>query len=214
MGQGAPALRQPQPQNMQTRKQFKEAEKRRKALQAEAQKQNLTTPVQAVETPQQTQARLAQEVAQSQQRNREAGEAGYQTMQSRLRNAQGFSPEQARLMQYEAHKGIQREEQAAQRNLVGAQGMRGIGGRSGIGYAQRRDMNQQYAGQHQQAQSDYNRLNEQQKYANVAAGTAYGEGQSAGMNTDWQEALEREERRKYKEANPNFGKDTYQFMKV
>jgi hypothetical protein len=227
MGQGAPALRPIHPQNLQTKKQVKEAEKKRKALEKEAHKQNLSTgqyltqqkaqataPTQVAETPQQEYARIAQTLAQKQQLAREAGAKEAQAVRTGLQNAQGFSPEQARLMQYEAHKGIQRQEQAAQRNLVGEQGTRGIGGRSGIAYAQRRDMNQAYAGQHQQAQSDYNRLNEAQRFANFGAEYGAGKGEEARFGTDWQEEQEKEARKKYQLANPNFGKETYQFMKM
>lgn len=165
---------------------------------------------QAAETPQQIYDRQAQAIAQRQQRENEAGAKGYQEMQSRIQNAQGFSPEQARAMQYEAHKGIQREEQSAQRNLAGVQGSRGIGARSGIGYAQRRDINRGYAAQHGQSQRDYARLNAEQRLANVGAGTAYEMGEKSRMNTDWEAELEREEREKQRKSNPYGVNQAYQ----
>lgn len=225
-----PFQRQLQPQNFMTKKEAKEADKKRKALEKEAHKQNISVgkylqqnpqtkvqgqgqtqaQTQIAETPEQVNARIAQAIAQRHQRENEAGARGYQEMQSRIQNAQGFSPEQARAMQYEAHKGIQRQAQAAQRNIIGEQGQRGIGGRSGIGYAQQRDLNRGYAAQHGQAQRDFERLNAEQRLANVAAGTAYEMGEKSRLGTDWETELEREERRKYREANPNYAKEAYQ----
>jgi len=204
------------PQNLQTKKQAKEAEKKRKALEMEAHKQNMSTgsylaqqkaqtaaPAQGVETPQQAYARVIQENAQKQELARAAGAKEGQSFRMGLQNAQGFSPEMARLKQYEAHKNIQREAQSAQRNLVGEQGMRGIGGRSGIAYAQRRDMNQAYGTQHQQAQSDYDKLNDAQRYANYLGEYTAGKGEEARYGTDLEAALSREEREKRFKANPN-----------
>jgi hypothetical protein len=152
----------------------------------------------------------AQAIAQRHQREDEAGRKAALDIRTRLQSAQGFSPEQARAMQYEAHKGIQRQEQAAQRNLVGAQGVQGIGGRSGIGYAQRRDLNRGYAAQHGQAQRDFNRLNREEGRANVGAEYAAEQGEKSRLGTDWETALEREERKKWREANPNYAKEAYQ----
>lgn len=200
----------------------KRAQKQQDDLRKEAQKQlqvlqptQTNIPTQVAETPEQTNARIAQTIAQRHQRENEAGSKAYQEMQSRIQNAQGFSPEQARAMQYEAHKGIQRQAQAAQRNILGEQGQRGIGGRSGIGYAQQRDLNRGYAAQHGQAQRDFERLNAEQRLANVGAGTAYEAGEKSRLGTDWETELEREERRKYREANPNYAKEAYQqFMRM
>jgi len=152
----------------------------------------------------------SQAISQQHQRENEAGAKAAQDIRTRLQNAQGFSPEQARAMQYEAHKGIQRQEQAAQRNLVGAQGVQGIGGRSGIGYAQRRDINRGYAAQHGQAQRDYERLNKEEGRANVGAEYAAEQGEKSRLGTDWETALEREERKKLRESNPDYVKEAYQ----
>jgi hypothetical protein len=188
----------------------KSKEKYYEYLKKEAQKQANQASVTGATQPQQPDAVRAQTIAQRQQRENEAGAKGYQEMMSRMQNAQGFSPEQARAMQYEAHKGIQRREQSAQRNLVGAQGSQGIGGRSGIGYAQRRDLNRGFGEQHGQAQRDYERLNAEQRLANVGAGTAYEMGEKARMSTDWEAELAREEREKQRKANPYGVTQAYQ----
>lgn len=195
----------------------KRAKKQQDDLRKEAQKQlqvlqptQANIPTQVAETPQQANARIAQAIAERHQRENEAATKAGLDMRTRLQNAQGFSPEQARAMQYEAHKGIQRQEQGAQRNLVGAQGVQGIGGRSGIGYAQRRDLNRGYAAQHGQAQRDFNRLNAEQGMANVGAEYAAEQGEKSRLGTDWETELEREERKKYREANPNYAKEAYQ----
>ena len=54
---------------------------------------------------------------------------------------QGLDPKKKQALQYEAQKQIHRNQQSANRNLLGEQSQRGIGGRSGIGYAQQADLN-------------------------------------------------------------------------
>jgi hypothetical protein len=59
------------------------------------------------------------------------------------RPQEGLTPEEKRSMQFEAKKQIQRGEQSAQRKLLGNQGQRGITGKSGVAYAQNRDLQRQ-----------------------------------------------------------------------
>lgn len=55
------------------------------------------------------------------------------------RKVTGLDPQHRSALQYEAHRGIDREHQAANRRLLGEQGQRGIVGKGGVAYAQQRD---------------------------------------------------------------------------
>jgi hypothetical protein len=127
-----------------------------------------------------------------------------------LQTTPGFRPEQAAAMKHEAYKLAQRQGQMNQRALLGEQSQRGIGGRSGIGYAQQRDVNRGVAAQQAQSLRDFQRLNAEQGTALAAAGYAAGEGEKSRMETDIESEREAERRRKYQLANP----PTQQFMKI
>jgi hypothetical protein len=52
----------------------------------------------------------------------------------------GLTDAQRNAMQYEGERQIDREHEKARQALLGQQGQRGIGGKSGIGYAQQKDL--------------------------------------------------------------------------
>lgn len=56
------------------------------------------------------------------------------------RDVQGLDPKKRQIMQYEANKQIQRGLQSANRKMMGDQSMRGITPKSGVAYAQQKDM--------------------------------------------------------------------------
>lgn len=75
-------------------------------------------------------------------KDREAAEeSGYKRGEEFLnRPVQGFTPQERSTMQYERERDVDREQKAANRKLLGEQGMRGIVGRGGIGETQRREI--------------------------------------------------------------------------
>ncbi len=52
----------------------------------------------------------------------------------------GLTDKQRNAMQYEGERQIDREHEKARRSLLGQQSQRGVGGKSGIGYAQQKDL--------------------------------------------------------------------------
>ena len=201
-------------------KSTKQMKKDRKKAQKEAQKQaaqlgtqnkpTTNTVAQVTETPQQTLARQVQLAKQQQEPGNTAGQQAYNQAISRIQTAPGFRPEQAAAMQHQAYKNAQRMGQTSQRALLGEQSQRGIGGRSGIGYAQQRDINKSVAAQQAQSLRAFQRLNAEQGMANAGAGYAAEAGAQSRMDTDIESQREEEERRKYRLANPN----SQQFMKI
>lgn len=165
---------------------------------------------QAAETPQQAYARQAQEVAQQHQIVNPIGQAKFDQTINRLQTTPGFRPEQAAAMQHQAYKLAQRQGQMSQRALLGEQSQRGIGGRSGIGYAQQRDINKGVAAQQAQSMRDFQRLNAEEGKANAAGGIAAEAGEIGRYETDIESLDEKERRRKYQASNP----PTQQFMKI
>jgi hypothetical protein len=178
------------------------------------------TPAQAqapAETPQQELMRRQQELAQHVQLAKQAQQPGNvygeevrnRTIQN-IQTTPGFRPEQAAAMQHQAYKNAQRMGQTTQRALLGEQSQRGIGGRSGIGYAQQRDINKGVAAQQAQSLRDFQKLNAEQGTAIGAAGEAARYGAESRMDTDIESQREAEERKKFKLANPQ----TQQFMRI
>ena len=201
-------------------KSTKQRKKDWKKAQEEAQKQAIqlgtqnkpttNTVAQVTETPQQQLARHVQLAKQQQEPGSVYGEEVRNRAIHNLQTTPGFRPEQAAAMQHEAYKNAQRMGQASQRALLGEQSQRGIGGRSGIGYAQQRDINRGVAAQQAQSLRDFQRLNAEQGTAIGAAGEAARYGAESRMDTDIESQSEEEERRKYRLANPN----SQQFMKI
>ena len=80
--------------------------------------------------------------AQEESANRAADtQRGRQDAQNFFNQEQkGLTDKQRHAMQYEGERQIDREHEKARQALLGQQGQRGIGGKSGIGYAQQRDL--------------------------------------------------------------------------
>lgn len=106
------------------------------------------------------------------------------------RNVEGLTPQQRQAMQYEASQRIDRDLQRAQRNLLGEQGRRGIGGRSGVAFAQRRDLARAAQEQEGQAQRDLNRLNSELALKKLAAMFNIEQGEAAQSQLDRQLAID------------------------
>jgi hypothetical protein len=106
------------------------------------------------------------------------------------RPQEGLTPEQKRSMQFEAKKQIQRGEQAAQRKLLGNQGMRGITGRSGVAYAQQRDLNRQAQEAQGAAQRDVNKYDYDLALKKQAAKFSGEQGEASQAALDKQLALD------------------------
>ncbi len=106
------------------------------------------------------------------------------------RPQEGLTPDQKRSMQFEAKKQIQRGEQAAQRKLLGNQGMRGITGRSGVAYAQQRDLNRQAQEAQGAAQRDVNKYDYDLALKKQAAKFSGEQGEASQAALDKQLALD------------------------
>lgn len=81
----------------------------------------------------------------------------------------GMDPKEYKALQYEAHRGIHRNEQAANRKLLGEQGKRGIIGHGGVGYAQQRELQRAAQEQRGQANRDLTKLDTDIAAKNKAA---------------------------------------------
>lgn len=103
---------------------------------------------------------------------------------------QGLDPAKRQAMQYEANKGIQRSVQAANRKLLGEQGMRGIGGRGGVGYAQQRDLQKMGMEAQSAEQRDLDKLNADLRLKKIAAIFAGEQGEAAQNLLDRQTAID------------------------
>lgn len=103
---------------------------------------------------------------------------------------EGLDPEKKKALQYEAHKGIQRGLQASNRKLQGEQSQHGIMGKSGVAYAQQRDL--QKLGQEAQGQAtrDLTKLDRDLALKKQAAVYTGGEGRAATAGLDKQMALD------------------------
>jgi hypothetical protein len=76
------------------------------------------------------------------------------------RQFEGLTPESRHAYETQANAGIQRASQGAEKKLLGQQGQRGILGRSGVGYAQQRDLQRMASEERGKVQNDLNLMNE------------------------------------------------------
>jgi len=106
------------------------------------------------------------------------------------RPQEGLTPDQKRSMQFEAKKQIQRGEQSAQRKLLGNQGMRGVTGKSGVAYAQQRDLQRQSSELQGAAQRDVNKYDYDLAMKKQAAKFSGEQGEAAQASIDKQLALD------------------------
>ena len=117
-------------------------------------------------------------------------------------------------MQYEANKGIQRSMQQANRKLLGEQGLHGITGKSGVGYAQQRDLQRMGAEAQAGVHRDLDKLNADLALKKLAASFNIEQGEAAQSQLDKQIALDElnlaEERKRQRffeeQANKQFSR--------
>lgn len=126
------------------------------------------------------------------------------------RNVQGLTPEQKNAMQYEANQQIKRATQSANRRLLGEQGMHGISGKSGVAYAQQRDLQRLANEARGQSQRDIDKLNADQRLKNLAAMFNIEQGEASQAQLDRQLALDElqieQERKKQKNYEDQFNR--------
>ena len=132
-----------------------------------------------------------QQINRSARQARQEREKGYERGRERAeelfnRPKIGLTPEERSAIQFEANRGIKRAEQSANRRLLGEQGMRGISGKSGVAYAQQRDMARQANEARGQAQRDLMKLDEDRKLKNMAAQFSIEQGEAAQSQLDRQ----------------------------
>lgn len=103
---------------------------------------------------------------------------------------EGLDPVKRQAMQYEANKGIQRSMQQANRKLLGEQGLHGITGKSGVGYAQQRDLQRMGAEAQAGVHRDLDKLNADLALKKLAASFNIEQGEAAQSQLDKQIALD------------------------
>lgn len=122
----------------------------------------------------------------------------------------GIDPAKRSAMQYEANKQIQRQHQSANRRLLGEQGMHGIVGKGGVGYAQQRDLQRLANESYGQTRRDLDRLDADQRLRNIAATFAGEQGEAAQGQLDKQLALDElkldEERKRQRNFENQFNR--------
>ena len=102
----------------------------------------------------------------------------------------GLDPGKKQALQYEAHKGINRGMQSANRELLGDQSSRGIMGKGGVGYAQQKDLAKVGMEAQGQANRDLTKLDSDLALKKKAAIYAAGHGEAAQSQLDEQKALD------------------------
>ena len=136
--------------------------------------------------------KLNENIAQSKATRESGYNQGLQNVKNLYNDSSivGLDPEKRKALQFEANRGIQRNMQTAERKLLGEQGQRGIAGKSGVGYAQQRDL--AHTGMEAQAgvHRDLDKLNADLELKNKAAHFAGGMGEAAQAQLDRQLAID------------------------
>ena len=130
----------------------------------------------------------AQEAKTNRQEARKEGKAYAEEVLNR--DVQGLTPAQRKAMQYEASQKINRDTQQAERKLLGEQGRRGIGGKSGVAFAQQQELSR--AGQEAQGQAtrDLEKLNADLALKKLAAMFNIEQGEASQSQLDRQMAID------------------------
>ena len=126
------------------------------------------------------------------------------------RNVEGLTPQQRASMQAEASKQIRRQSQGAHKRLLGEQNRHGVQGKSGVAYAQQRDLHRLENEAKGQSRADIENLNSDLALKKLAASFNIEQGE-AGQNTlDRQAARDElrmaEERNKQKKYEKKYNK--------
>jgi hypothetical protein len=101
-------------------------------------------------------------------------------------NIRGLESKQRSAMQNEANRHLKGQQYHALRQLGGVQGQRGISGKSGIAYAQRRDIQKQTNEARGQTTRDLDKLDADLRLKKIAAKYAGGAGEQANEFLDRQ----------------------------
>lgn len=134
---------------------------------------------------------VSDKVKQSKEDRKIARQEGREYSQDVLnQEMQGLDPVKRQAMQYEANKGIQRSMQQANRKLLGDQGLHGIVGKSGVGYAQQRDLQRMGAEAQAGVHRDLDKLNSDLALKKLAASFNIEQGEAAQSQLDKQLALD------------------------
>lgn len=146
-------------------------------------------------------AKIAEQTSQASEDRKKARQEGRQHAEELLNDPSivGMDPKRYKTMQYEANKQIQRAHQSANRKLLGEQGMRGVTGKGGVGYAQQRDLMRMADEAYGQSTRDLNKLNDDLRMKKIASIFAGEQGEAAQAMLDKQLAqdqLNYEEERK------------------
>ncbi len=119
------------------------------------------------------------------------------------RDVEGLSPKEKQAMQYEANKGIQRSQQQANRKLLGDQASHGVAAKSGVGYAQQKDLQKIGMEAKGAAERDLTKADQELKRKKLAAMFAIEQGEASQAQMDKQLAQDElnyeEEKRKNKQ---------------
>lgn len=85
--------------------------------------------------------KIANRIANAKKERRAATSEGYKEFEKFYKKpTEGYTPKERASLQYEGERQVDREQQNAQRKLLGEQSSRGIVGRGGVGEAQRREL--------------------------------------------------------------------------
>lgn len=134
---------------------------------------------------------IAQKTSQAKEDRNKAFEEGKERAEELFsRDVEGLDPVKRQAMQYEANKGIQRSLQSANRKLLGEQGMHGITGKGGVGYAQQRDLHKMAAEAQGGVTRDLDKLNADLALKKLAAMFNIEQGEASQAQLDKQLALD------------------------
>jgi hypothetical protein len=125
---------------------------------------------------------------------------------------EGLDPEKRKALQYEANKGIQRSHQSAERKLLGDQGQRGISGKSGVGFAQQKDLYKMANEAKGGVQRDLTKLDADLAMKKLAAMYAGGEGEASQAQLDRQIAADEINLRQDKKRQKEFEDQIYKLF--
>ncbi len=160
------------------------------ARDAEEQKKKKFVPETAPEvSPENYEPEIDKRVEKAKQERSASREEGWKHGEDIMaRKTVGLDPEARRVLQYEANKGIQRDMQSANRRLLGNQGQRGIGNKSGVAFAQQKDLQKVGSDAQGAAQRDITKLDKDLELKKKAAIFNVSQGEAAQTQLDRQRA--------------------------
>lgn len=193
------------------RREKKKIKSQRKDLERERKELSESTPERQKEQDQYD----ASQIESKTQQSRETREAGQQrgrkySEEFMARPVQGLDPAKRKALQYEANKGIERSMEGADRKLLGDQSTRGIMGKSGVAYAQQRDLQKMGNEARAGVDRDITKLDSDQQLKNKAAMFAMEQGEGAQSQLDRQMAIDEMEHANEQKRQKNFENRFYQ----